>query len=396
MGYAARKEIMKKLFSLFLFCLTIIFLTGNIFPAQAVEKSENIADYLPNWSKGPHFQTGELVSLNETWEGDLYVAGGKVEINGIVMGDVLAAGGNVEISGEVTGDVRLAGGQVDIDGQVGGSVTAVGGMVSFGPKSIVGKNVVAAGGLVHYEGQIGGNVLTAGETVVLAGEFAGDVKADSAKLQVSDDAVILGNLLGSWAEEAEVSSEARISGENQLSQNSAKMTVRPEIAKTGILAFFAAFKLAAAIVGFFMGLLGGSAMLYFLPRQTAAVLQKLQTKALDSLVIGLAVLLFVPILSVVLIVTILGIPLAGILILEYLLVLALAGWAGALFVGSKLVKALKWPADSRYREFILGLFVVQAVGLIPVVGDLTKFIVFLLGFGAIYAWIVTQLRQVVK
>jgi len=137
-------------------------------------------------------------------------------------------------------------------------------------------------------------------------------------------------------------------------------------------------------------------MLYFLPRQTAAVLQKLQTKALDSLVIGLAVLLFVPILSVVLIVTILGIPLAGILILEYLLVLALAGWAGALFVGSKLVKALKWPADSRYREFILGLFVVQAVGLIPVVGDLTKFIVFLLGFGAIYAWIVTQLRQVVK
>ena len=67
---------------------------------------------------GGKLRTGDTVTVpaDETWDGDLYLLGGRVSVAGSVDGDLTVLGGQVDVGGSVTGDVLAAGGNVSIAG----------------------------------------------------------------------------------------------------------------------------------------------------------------------------------------------------------------------------------------------------------------------------------------
>ncbi len=65
-----------------------------------------------------------------------------------ICGDVTVYAGNLSVLGRVDGDVRAIGGNITVAGQVNGSVTSVGGDVDLQPGARIGGNVQSLGGTV--------------------------------------------------------------------------------------------------------------------------------------------------------------------------------------------------------------------------------------------------------
>jgi hypothetical protein len=112
-------------------------------------------------------------------------------------------------------------------------------------------------------------------------------------------------------------------------------------------------------------------------------------KPMQSLGLGLAIVACVPFVAVVLLITVIGIPLALLLIPLYLLVLFL-GWAtAALFVaqrGLATVRPGRTPAlAGQLLALLLALGVLWLLRQIPLVGGLIALVALLAGIGAL-AW----------
>jgi hypothetical protein len=110
---------------------------------------------------------------------------------------------------------------------------------------------------------------------------------------------------------------------------------------------------------------------------------------MQSLGLGLAIVACVPFVAVVLLITVIGIPLALLLIPLYLLVLFL-GWAtAALFVaqrGLATVRPGRTPAlAGQLLALLLALGVLWLLRQIPLVGGLIALVALLAGIGAL-AW----------
>jgi hypothetical protein len=108
---------------------------------------------------------------------------------------------------------------------------------------------------------------------------------------------------------------------------------------------------------------------------------------MQSLGLGLAILVCVPFVAIVLLITIIGIPLALLLVSLYLLVLFLGWVTTALFLAQRGLQALR-PGRMATRGWqlvalLLGLVALWLLRQIPLVGGLIGFIALLAGVGAL-------------
>lgn len=116
--------------------------------------------------------SGDNIVIDSPVEDDVFVTGGRVEINEPVSG-IIAAGGTVSVNAPVSGDVLAAGGKISINAPVGGKVIALGGDISL--KESVGTNLLAAGGNVEVApgAVIGKDAMISAGRVVNEGEIKG-------------------------------------------------------------------------------------------------------------------------------------------------------------------------------------------------------------------------------
>ena len=76
----------------------------------------------------------------------------EVAADEIVQGDVVCIGGTASVAGRVRGNVVVVGGTLTLTGEVDGELVAVGSSVSFGPDAAVGDDVVTVGSVVDDGG----------------------------------------------------------------------------------------------------------------------------------------------------------------------------------------------------------------------------------------------------
>ncbi len=98
-----------------------------------------------------------------------------------------------------------------------------------------------------------------------------------------------------------------------------------------------------------------------------------------SIIAGVAVFFLLPIVAVVLLATVVGIPLGLFLLLALALLYTVGYVAGAHAVGRMVVK----PPASRYVAFLAGLGIVRLLALVPVVGGIVWAITTIVGLGAL-------------
>jgi hypothetical protein len=125
----------------------------------------------------------------------------------------------------------------------------------------------------------------------------------------------------------------------------------------------------------FLGLL----LLLLFPALDAAVVRVWRNRVGEAVGFGAAAFFLLPIVAVLFLVTIVGIPLGLFLLLGLALLYTVGYVAGSLALGRLLVK----PPSSRFLAFLLGWAILRAIGLVPFLGGFVWLIASVVGLGVL-------------
>jgi len=346
-------------------------------PAGAVEvKSGDMVTVPEGKIQGPLVVSGKNIIINADVDGDVFAAGETVTVNGSINGDVLAAARNIIINGSVKGDVRCAAADADIKGEVGQSLTALVGKLRQFEGSRVNQDVLALAKEVSISGTVGRQVLGSAQTVYLNGPVGGDTRFWAVDaLNVGPGSRIAGNLIYGSPSQGTISPEARIGGSTQWEQLEPVEKPRRQegISWLGQLVWFAA------------GVTVWGVMYLVFPGIWFGLSRIILQKPLPALGWGVMTLLLAPLASLLLLITVIGIPLSLILAMVYGALI----YAGKIIVGDAvgryLAGRLGW--ENRIHEifpFMIGYAGLILLGNIPVAGFFTSVVAICLAMGAVF------------
>jgi len=294
-----------------------------------------------------------------------------------IVGDLMVAGKELKIVTDISGDVYVAGGEVEIDGNIAGNLIVVGGEVKVLGKVV--KNLIMAGGKLEVGelAEIGGYTLTGGQEISLLGKFMGPVKLGAKSLLVGQKAIINGNLEADVTS-SEISSDSKIVGEKNIKIHEVK---NPEIEKNQ----FKKIGYAGKFISFLSKLLVLLVFVKLFGKKMSHI--NIKNSFWANIGLGLMILIVAPFVMLILAITVIGLPLSLILLVIYLLSLYLSTIITSVVVGKYIFVKNKFK-ENIYLQSIVGLLVISLLGLIPVVGGLTKFTVVLFGIGIIFKRII--------
>jgi hypothetical protein len=375
---------MKK-YLLFVFLLPVVFAPKVI--AQGYSENTRMGEDIVEIRKdevieNDYFITGDTVNVNGEVKGDLYAAGGTVNISGKVDGDLLVAGGTVIVSGEVTQDIRAAGGNIVISGVVGRNVTSVGGNVEIAKSAkIVGSLATGAGNL-DINSEIPGNVNVAAGSVQINSNVGGNVDAGVGQLTITSVGGVGGDVSYYSDTDATIDKSASISGVIIRKDPAVHLKGRStEDARNRVQNFGKAFGKGVRLIGFLSALLIGFIMVRFFPKCLLKVSDTLKSNPLRSSGYGLLTLFGVPVFSIMLMITIIGIPISFIVVALYLIYIYLVKVFFSYSLGQFLVKKANIKTND-YIVLTIGLIFYTLISFIPFFGGLFKFVILIAGLGA--------------
>jgi cytoskeletal protein CcmA (bactofilin family) len=336
------------------------------------------ADDTARASVGDHrLSAGDEVTLDEYVPGNVYLAAGRVNLGDRVGGSAFATGGEVYVRGSVGRNLYAAGGDLRIEGEVEGNVRAAGGKVRVPRGAKLRKNVTLAGGSVEMEGQVGEDLEVFGESIVINGIIGGDLQIAGENIRIGPDTRVAGQLEYKSGGTFVIDPQAQVAqGIEELDANDQGWLkkVGRGTSRVGSAMFSLGVLLLGALL--ILGLPGFS-------REAAAAIRR---DWWQSAGIGCVMLIGVPFAIVILMITVIGIPLALMMVFGYVVLLMLGYVIAALFVGDlalerlggERIKSLGW----RVLFLLLALIALSIVRQLPLIGGLVVALLFVAGIGA--------------
>ncbi|MDY6817606.1 MAG: polymer-forming cytoskeletal protein [Halobacteriales archaeon] len=292
-----------------------------------------------------------VVAADETVDG-LQASAGTVIIRGTVDGDLRAFAGNVFIEGNVTGDVEAFAGNVRVAGTIDGDLQVFGGNL-----------------LVEPSGRIGGTLEAGVGSLTIAGTVGDTVRADSGSITLAPTARIDGDVVYA----GELTDEGATVTGSVIRDQDLELGGQPSVPSVPGWIF--------GVYGGLVTLAVGLVLLLAFPDFSSHVADRALDQPARTAGIGLLVLLGVPIGMVIVMLTLVGIPLA----IAGFLVFGLGLWIGSVYgrfaVGVWILSLL--DRHHRWVALLVGVLVVGLLTRIPWIGGLFDFVVVLLGFGAL-------------
>ena len=382
---------MKNFKKLAVVILGIMILSVPVLAFAGNKMSDNVYIAADQIVEGNLIKAGGVVEINGAVNGDVIVAGSSVIITGPVAGDVIAAGSTVRVLGPVGGSIRVAGSIVEVGGKVDHNVWAVGSSVLLNENSSVGWDVYAAGATVEVKSVIAGNAWLAGQSIILNGEVA-----KNAQISVDETGSII------------LSEQAKISGDLRYSANSSnQLTLREGSVVTGATSFnqvagetdfsgaLAKAYVFFQIISLFSLIVVGLLFISLMPKFLLSTYDQMLKKPWPAIGWGVIFLLLTPIVSLLLMITIIGFPLGLILIPIYFIALYLAkvfaGFTIGLWLMNQMNKEKKYQGTLIW-PLLLGLTLFVVLTSIPIIGFICKIILILWAFGAL----ISVKREILK
>ncbi len=356
---------------------SLILAVGYAQPAEAIDtRTANIISV----------EAGEIVD-------DTLVAFGQVvRIDGEVTGDLIVFAQTIEITGSVRGDVYSFGRTIETDGEVGGGFAGFGQMIRIGDtigQSVYGfaqtfrsgrdatieGDLFAFGEDINVGGSIARNATVFSNTFTLSGEVRRDVTFGGRMAAVQSSASIGGDLDVGLpdGDNLELDSSATVGGETIVDVQEPSRE-EDEILSVWTIALTALW-LAAAF-------LSGMLLLWALPALRRVPLENLGG-ILASAGVGFLIITALPILSVVLAVTIIGLPAGLVIGAVWALGLYVSKIVVAHFLGHTLLRPKQQGPRSLVLPLLLGLVLVLVAVSLPYVGWVINLLLVILGLGAI-------------
>lgn len=350
--------------------------------------------------RGDRFFSGESARIEGDLDGDLFYGGGSARISGEVTGDLVAGLQTLDVPGQVQGDIWVAGqtirlggragddlrgaGQIlDVDGSIEGNVLWFGQQVRLSERSRIGRNVRFSVQRAELLGQIGGRVTGTADEIVVAGAIDGDIDVTTRRLRVEETALVRGALRYRSPQDAVIATGARVLGPierkgTETEEDSAATKGTPGRGESSALVLF----LRILLFGGF--LLLGMVWSILFPKALGETARALGHHSLLSGLAGLCALVVVPLIGLLLLLTVIGLPLGFLILMLYLPVLAVAPIPVALRIGERILShAGPFRTPSYIAAFLVGAVLLRLLFMIPWVGVLLRLLVVVLGLGAI-------------
>ncbi|HYC36112.1 MAG TPA: hypothetical protein VEC19_06800 [Usitatibacter sp.] len=347
--------------------LALLAFTASLAQAQPVAPGEPVPG-------GDRLVGGGSVRHDTPVDGDLVGVGGDFELVAPVTGKAMIAAGNVLVRERVGGDLFAGGGNVLVTAMVGGHARIAGGNVELSPASGVGGDLSVAGGDVAIRGPVTGSVHVGAGNVTLDTAVGGNVHAATGELILGPNARISGRLTHRGAHVRQdpaavvAGGVQRARSERHREHVSTRKDVGGWMWTAGLVA------MAALLAGLF-------------PAATRRVGGEMRAHPGMALVFGFVALVCVPAAALILMITIIGLPVALVVLLLYF-VLLLVGYASAgVMIGDFALARLRAPdADRlawRIGAAVAAMLLLAAVAKVPFLGGLVVFAALLAGIGAI-------------
>jgi cytoskeletal protein CcmA (bactofilin family) len=327
------------------------------------------------------FAAGKNADVAVSTSDDVFVAAKSVRINQAGADHVFAAGEDVTYAGVDAEDILTAGKTVRFEtGQAKDDVLAFGERVMLKPTFKVGGSAVLTGRVVEVEAPVGAELRAAGETVRIDSAVTGDVKVEADHVVIGPNARIGGNL-SYRTDDLKIDPKAVITGTKTVMPASERHRGKhhePQSLQDRLV------DLAFSI--FMTGVLMIGAVLLF-PGLMERSGRMLGRNPLLAALAGVGLALVVPILAVVLAITIVGAPVALLLILLFGAGLLLAFATTAASLGLLLRRVTGKPdaagLGARIGWGLLGVVLLCGLGAIPVAGGWITLAACILGLGAV-------------
>lgn len=336
---------------------------------------------------GKQFLAGTEVDVEAEVRGDVFAAAGEVRVRDSKVVDLFLAGGFVELSGVQAEDAILAGGEVDVGGRIAGDLIAAGGSLEVERAATVAGDALLAGGRLAVSGGIEGDLRAAAGQIRIDGPVGGDARLAAGRITLGPGAHVAGDLSYRSESAIEIAEGARVDGQvTRLAGRpfDAGMPGLAEVVLAGVLGW----------LGLVLGLIVVAVVLLAaFPRLLAGASDTITLRPWQSVALGLAMLVSVPVAAPLAMATVVGLPLGVMALLLYAACLAAGVVVAGLWIGQYLPKLRGRHATyagygRRLGRAAAGIVLLGLVALVPVLGMLVLIAALVVGFGGlmIQAW----------
>lgn len=319
---------------------------------------------------------GASVAVHANVLGDVDALAAELTVDGPVGGGVHGAAGMVTLIGDIGGEVLIAGGKIVVTSTVGGRARIYGGQIAIGQQAAFADRVDIGGGDITFDGTAKGPARLSGGIVTVNGAFDGDVILEGGRIVLAPTAVIGGNLTIRSVDEPSIDPGARIAG---TTTREAPHQWWEQASSQGwkLRLLFAAFLAVSTFVtGIVLMLIGRGTF------EDAVTLAR--TKIVGSFLVGIVAVILLPLIAIVLIATVIGVPI-GFAILLSLPVIFIVSYSIAATGLADLIfnRPFAQRIAGRTAVFlIVGAVIIGLLSLVPVAGPWLVLLLLLWGIGA--------------
>ncbi len=366
---------MKKL--IVLFAGVVLLLAQVAVAAEFIGPAKGDGNVSVTASNQPHrnvYAAGGNVNVNTEVLGDLYVAGGVVNVASRVEEDLNAAGGTVIVGGVVGGDARLGGGNVSVNSPVTGDLLAGAGNLNLSSSAVIGGDLIVGSGNVSVDGPVAGKVVISGDQVRINSVVVGEVKVYGGSLTFGPQARVSGSITYKGPKEAVVEDGAVVS-----TINYEKVTGGHKGKKIGKA--FGAGSIIQLIATFIVAIV----IAWYRRNRVLSIMSLSSQNPLSSLGIGVLALIVTPIVTGIILITIIGYYLAFLVGLSFVFLIACAWALSSVYLGSLLMQWYRKTPEMElnWKTILLGVIVFRIILWIPIAGWIVAFLFFLVTLGSI-------------
>ena len=350
--------------------LSVVAFTG-IANAKNIKTGNNITVAANETINSMLFAAGNNIDIAGTVIGDIYCAGQTITISGTVNGDVFCAGQNIIISGKIDGSVRLAGQTVTISSLINNSATIAAQELLIDKNGTIGRDLLGGSQNVTVNGTINRDIMIGSSRLAINGQVNRDINGGVESLSVGTTGNINGNVEYTGNNDPNIDYGGKIKGSvTRTAPGKNTNFDRSSIIELAIgwfvYAIIAMIVFALMLVGLF-------------PR----IFKETTTKAAKTIsktaLVGLVACVVTPFLIMILIISIIGIPIAILVTLVWIIIMMLSGPFTAYLLGQRLMPDSKKPI----WVMLLGIIIISVLFIVPVINFITYIATSLLGSGMI-------------
>lgn len=305
--------------------------------------------------------------------GDFIVLGKEAINNGLVEGDILSLTSQLATSGIVKGDIRGFASQASIAGEVNRNASVFANLLIFEEGSVIDGSIHALANTMKLLGFVGGDIRGAANSLEIEGTIKGNVYIYAKTIEFNNGARIEGDLIYYSEKNLNIPQEYVGGVIEHRYPSATSLPYQFNSLSQRIIRYRMLIKILFLLAYLMMG----SVLIAVFKKAFLRAAAIIEEKFINSIGIGIGTLIAVPIVAILLIVTIIGIPIGIMLIALYVTLIYLSRIPVGIWLGQKIYKDSPHPIVS----FIIGSVLLNAAALIPLFGWLISSISVVIGIG---------------